>query len=499
MFVSDTDATRRPAEGTRRRVLMLCAHDPLVDPRVRWKAEHAAKQFEVTVLGFNKEDGSALPRENLGGYEIVRIERKDCPLSLYFRQLAAVMPAYASIPLVLGAIVAGPLAVVLLGGYRFYKRFVLGSLRLAIRTLLPTRVSAHLSERGWPFPHAAPPQIALAKLPARARYILNLLCMSFGPAAEGFTNHMSAMPRKPDVVDCNDLDTLLVGIWAKQTFGCSVVYDAHEYYPHSDPYGRWLDIAFFSGLERFLIRRADGIVTVSPPLAHQMKQAYGVDRIYAVPNAEPWPHTTAAAQISRPTIQTLAQERVKCLFQGRFSPRRGMEELVLGWKHVDSAKAALFMRGPDNLWRQKCISLARDLGLLDKSVFFLDAVSEDQLVDSAREADVGLVPYLPDVYIYRYSCPNKLSQYMLAGLMVVTNNIDYVRSVVEEASAGLTYDSNDPGSLGRVINRIAGDPILLATCKQNALTFSRQRFNWQTFAEAFDSMYAGRTPVMTPV
>ena len=42
------------------RVLMICAHEPTVDPRIRWEAEFAANQFEVTVLGF-KEKGSSAP------------------------------------------------------------------------------------------------------------------------------------------------------------------------------------------------------------------------------------------------------------------------------------------------------------------------------------------------------------------------------------------------------------------------------------------------------
>lgn len=37
------------------RVLMICAHEPTVDPRIRWEAEFAAKQFEVTVLGFKEK------------------------------------------------------------------------------------------------------------------------------------------------------------------------------------------------------------------------------------------------------------------------------------------------------------------------------------------------------------------------------------------------------------------------------------------------------------
>ena len=41
-------------------------------------------------------------------------------------------------------------------------------------------------------------------------------------------------------------------------------------------------------IERFLIGRADAAVTVNPMLAEIMRRAYGLGRVYSVPNAEPW-------------------------------------------------------------------------------------------------------------------------------------------------------------------------------------------------------------------
>ncbi len=45
-----TGAARKP------RVLMICAHEPSVDPRIRWEAEAAARRFDVTVLGFKTRE-----------------------------------------------------------------------------------------------------------------------------------------------------------------------------------------------------------------------------------------------------------------------------------------------------------------------------------------------------------------------------------------------------------------------------------------------------------
>src|SRR5207248_10079768 len=144
---------------------------------------------------------------------------------------------------------------------------------------------------------------------------------------------------------------------------------------------------------------------------------------------------------------------------------------------VDGSRAALFLRGPDNMWREAALAKAAQLGLLDRSLYFLDAVREDELVAAAAEADVGIIPYKPLIINDRLSCPNKLSQYLHAGLMVVANELPFVKSVLVEAQAGLTYDSAKPNSLVEVVHRIVDDPELLQRSQENAVRFARERFN----------------------
>ena len=42
----------------------------------------------------------------------------------------------------------------------------------------------------------------------------------------------------------------------------------------------------------------------------------------------------------------------------------------------------------------------------------------------------AIIPYEPDHVNNRFSCPNKLSQYLAAGLPVITNQLDFVREIV---------------------------------------------------------------------
>ena len=80
-------------------VLMICAHEPGLDPRIRWEAEAAAGRFSVTVLGFNRDDGSLPDAQSDAGYRVVRRRRNSVSGIYYFWRLKAVVPQALHIPL----------------------------------------------------------------------------------------------------------------------------------------------------------------------------------------------------------------------------------------------------------------------------------------------------------------------------------------------------------------------------------------------------------------
>jgi glycosyltransferase involved in cell wall biosynthesis len=441
---------------------MLCAHEPTMDPRIRWEADGATAQF--------------------------RIPRAEVSVLNYFRRFAEAMDGPARWLVILLAVVfVLPLALLELCfravrmAYRTMKRLLFRGTGLLV-TYFPTALRL---VRGG---HARA-RSALTGVLERSRvaYVMAVLRAQFAPATVFFWNFIIDMRDKPDVVHCNDLDTLLVGILAKKRFGTRVVYDAHEYYPHSDPHGGWIDRTLFHLLEKTLTRKADSVITVNHQLADVIRKAYGLPRVDSVPNAEPWTDGVIAEGSS--SMRALAHGRVSFLFQGRFSPGRGIEEVLQAWAHVDPSVAVLFLRGPDNVWRRDLVRMAEQFGLLGRNVYFLDSVGEDDLIAAASEADVGLIPYKGEVAGYKYACPNKLSQYLHAGLMIVTNDLPYVREVIEEAEAGLHYSSYSPMTLVEVTHRIARNPDLLKRARANARRYAREKFNWQVFSPTLYEAY----------
>ena len=176
------------------------------------------------------------------------------------------------------------------------------------------------------------------------------------------------------------------------------------------------------------------------------------------------------------------REEINFIFLGAFSPGRGLEDLVKAWARVDS-RGRLFLRGPDSSFKKEIVELAKSLDLTDRSVFFPAPVTEEELIHAARQADIGIIPYSPRNIVYRYACPNKLSQYMAAGLPIICNEITYVKSVVSDNGIGVAVDFSDHAALAKVVNSLLSSKEQIVEMSRRSQEAFRTSFNWGTVSK----------------
>jgi len=117
-------------------------------------------------------------------------------------------------------------------------------------------------------------------------------------------------------------------------------------------------------------------------------------------------------------------------------------------------------------------------------------VLERDLIAAAQEADVGLIPYKTDRLNHRFACPNKLSQYLHAGLAILSNRIAFVEQVVREGNLGLCYDIELAGSFLAAVQRLASDRGAVDEFKKNGLAYGEREYNWERFEGVLLSVVA---------
>jgi glycosyltransferase involved in cell wall biosynthesis len=460
-----------------KRVYVLACHEPNLDPRVDWVSRFAANRFEVTLFGMAERRRPGPAREYRHGYETRRLAPSLDGLSPFAK---AFCKHFWASGLFWWPLVGGMILVI----FFLIPMLTLRVLRTICVALLPGAAAASLERRAR----------SLVGVSFFQFFRHWTLLRHFGGPAVTHYREIRKAPR-PDLIYCNDLDTLLAGVLLKSVFGCKLIYDAHEFWAHMDQASPWWEVKFFLYYERKLLRHVDAAFTVNHLLAGQMQAALG-HHFGALPNCEPLdsaasglaPAGHSGANARRNTSDQLAAGRVRFLFQGNFAPDRGIHELLRVWARVDSTKAVLFLRGPDNPYKAPCVALAKQLGILDRSAYFLEPVLEHELVAAATEADVGIIPYKAVTINYRYACPNKLSQYMQAGLAILANNLDFVRYAVNRYQCGLIYDVNDPDNFLETINRLIYDAPFRGKCRKQAKEMAVREYNWENMSrELYDT------------
>ncbi len=280
---------------------------------------------------------------------------------------------------------------------------------------------------------------------------------------------ITAAQQRPDVYHAHDLDTLLAGWLASRWTGGFLVYDFHELfteqYQQGVKTGLWH--TFYSWLERLLIGRTHLKLTVCDSLGEWVSARYGVTGVVTVKNVPRLPNWNI---VPRATTATPV-----ILYHGAYVRNRGLEEFISCVPYLQEGRIVLRGRGP---LESKLRMLVHEMRVQDR-VLFAPPVPMVELVQAASEADLGVAPFLPLCLNTRYCLPNKLFEYMMAGLAVVATDVPEMRKIVLDHDVGLIFPSNDPKAMAAVCNELLGNKSRLLQMKKNSARVATQIYNWE--------------------
>ena len=293
---------------------------------------------------------------------------------------------------------------------------------------------------------------------------------------------LDARAERPDVVHANDIATLVPGWVAARLAGARLVYDTHEYavgVPYRKAFWAWLAAT----IERLLIRRCEAVITVSDGIAERLQARYGLaERPTVVRNVPDLPPPGEAPDLrGRMGIGTAPL----VLHQGAVAEGRGGGNLVRAVAEMDSTH--LLFLGVDGVFAERLVTLAAELGV-DQRTHFHPPVALTELLSYTTQADVGVSLLEDTCDNHRLALPNKLFEYLAAGLPVVVSDLPEMRRLVRERQVGWVTDPGDPADIARALAEATGsrdDESL-----ENRVRIAASELNWQRERSRLTDLYA---------
>jgi glycosyltransferase involved in cell wall biosynthesis len=287
----------------------------------------------------------------------------------------------------------------------------------------------------------------------------------------------------PQALHAHDLNTLPVAAALARRLRLPLTYDAHELYPEISTLSP-REAATWRFLERRLAGRADHTVTVCDSIASELERRYGVVRPTVLLNCPlagsanggaPW----KAAELDEPVV----------LYQGGFAPHRGLPTLVRSAHRLE--RGTIVLMG----WGRLEDDLRELIGRegLEGRVRIVGPVPPAEVVAHAAGATIGVIPYEPVGLNNTYTTPNKLFDYMAAGLPVAASRLPELTRFVEQGGMGLTFTPGDPVALGATLNEMLADPERYASMRDRAREAAR-RYTWEQESSKLLALYDGQGP-----
>lgn len=284
----------------------------------------------------------------------------------------------------------------------------------------------------------------------------------------------AATELRADIYHANDLDTLPQGAYAAQRASAALVYDAHELSTEAGTMKRWQQ-AVGRLRERRGIRRADGVVCVNEGIAAELASRYGVPLPVIVYNG---------GQVRVDRAQPV-DGPIKILFQGQFFADRGIPELIEAVGELRGS-VLLTLQGwggiEDDLRR-----LVRERGL-EASVSFVEPCSPMSVVECASRHDVGVINHHAWSLNHYLASPNKLFDYICAGLAVVAPDYPVFRAILADAGCGVLVPSSAAKDVASTLRGLVSDPERVLRLKSSAVAAS-PHYIWSTQAEKLVAVY----------
>lgn len=286
-----------------------------------------------------------------------------------------------------------------------------------------------------------------------------------------------------DIIVANDLDTLLPNFLVSKLKRIPLVYDSHEYFTDvPEIRNRQFVKSVWTIIEKAIFPHLNKVMTVSDSISKMYEKLYDI-RPVVIRNC------SMPADYIRPFLKSelgIADDQLLIILQGGgINIDRGAEELVEAVSKTEGV--TLFIAGSGDVI-DLLKEITNSLNISDRIKFF-PVMHWEELMRLTKSADAGITLDKDTCLNYRFSLPNKLFDYISAGIPVIASDLPEVRKIIDRYECGLVIPSVNADEIINALKKIRDNRDLLNKMKTNSVIAS-ETLNWQRESEKVVEFYS---------
>jgi len=281
----------------------------------------------------------------------------------------------------------------------------------------------------------------------------------------------------------NDLDTLLPNYLVHKLKRIPIVYDSHEYFTATpELVNRPKVQRIWKCIEKTIVPKLKSCITVNGSIANLFEQEYHIPfRIVRnIPRRRAGIRIPARAELGLP-----ADKKIVLLQGSGINIQRGAEEAVEAMQYIDNVLLMIVGGGDVLPILKKEVNEMQ----LQKKVKFISRQTPENLFGYTANADLGLTIDKDTNINYRFSLPNKLFDYIYAGVPVLATPLVELKKIIEQYQIGDFIDNHDPKHIAYKIKSMLQDESHLALYRKNTQKAAAE-MNWETERNTLIEIFA---------
>lgn len=293
------------------------------------------------------------------------------------------------------------------------------------------------------------------------------------------------------VYHAHDLNTLPIAWLLSRKGGAKLVYDSHELYVERNRIVKrtFLNQYLLGRIESFLIKRCDRVITVNDSIADELSFRYGIFKPSVLMNAPSCQRAVLCeSEADIRSVSKIQYDHKLLLYCGGITFNRGLENVIKSLIYMPNVHLVLMGYGSEK-YKNELRIVGDEAGVSQRFEFY-GPVPSEQVTSYACGADLGIAPIENVCLSYYYCSPNKVFEYINAGLPVVASDFPEMKKVISQFGIGTVFDPSSPQDIARAVSEILDNPERNELCRNNSRNAAGV-FNWENEDSKLKTIYQG--------